>query len=184
MLFGTRIPFSWLLPCGQKMACCTSRYPIQVQCRKKGKGTNNGLNRKKKNCPKELFSFALQSETLYLLGQNYAIWPPLSGKGVWEIGDSCFLAQAVNEGKGDRDWELFWRAHPWTLPQEWLPNSTEHQAEKQICDGANQQRITHLTIKLVNWKKWQLYTKFHWFCELGGTTGQIFLANRVVKPTT
>lgn len=100
------------------MACCTSRYPIQVQCRKKGKGTNNGLNGKKKSCPKELFPFYLQSETLYLLGQNYAIWPPLRGKGVWEIGDSCFLAQVVNEGKGDRDWELFWRAHPWTLPQE------------------------------------------------------------------
>ena len=91
--------------------------PYKFNAGKKEKGQIM-VQTEKKSCPEELFPLYLQSETLYLLGQNYAIWPPLSGKGVWEIGDSCFLAQVVNEDKGDGDWELFWRAHPWTVPQE------------------------------------------------------------------
>ena len=90
-----------------KDGCCTSRRLIQVQCRKK-KGGKDGL--KEKIVVLESIS-CLQRETLYFIGQNFAMWPPLSSKGVWEIEDSCFLAPVIDEDKGVQDWELFWRTH-------------------------------------------------------------------------
>ena len=63
-----------------------------------------------------------------IAGRRFILWAtreaPLSSKGLWEIEDSCFLAPVIDEDKG-----LFCRTHPWSLPQEWLPNSTEDPVE-------------------------------------------------------
>lgn len=56
----------------------------------------------------ESISALLQRETLYFIGQKYAMWPPLSSKGLWENREGLlFFSSVIDEDKG-----LFWRTHP------------------------------------------------------------------------
>lgn len=129
--------------------------------RKRGKFWSKG-----KKCSPRM-PFYLQRETLYSISQNYAMWPPLSCKGGWEVGNFCFLAWVIDEDKGEGTGNCFGELTQSLRHRNDCLAALRTQPRLEIINlwwSQSAERLSHLTIKLVKWKKWQLYTKFHWLC--------------------
>lgn len=111
MPFGIYTPFFLLEPHGKKKkkkgSCSSSKQ-------KKGKETNDGL--KGTECSLRTYCLSVGKGKLFTsLPELYCV-SPLSCKGGLGLGTFCVAAQVIDDER--KKLELFWRAQPWSLPQE------------------------------------------------------------------